>query len=278
MLHEPDGPAAVDRLVESALTGGEPTLMGDIPRASNSTSLVVVDHADRVLKAVYKPIAGERPLHDFPDGTLGLREVAAYRLSAHLGLRVVPPTVLRTDLPHGPGSLQAYVEDAGDDADVALTEIDGIPEAFAPMFALRTEDGRDLVLSHSLGEELRRVAFFDLLAGNADRKAGHIITGSVLPGVTGGFGTFGIDNGLSFHPEEKLRTVLWGFADSAFDDTERAALDEVAAMPAVLVDALTECLRETEITALAQRAQTLADTGIFPPPPEDRTAIPWPPI
>ena len=242
-------------LIETALTQGESTLMGDIPRASNATSLVVVESGEHTLKAVYKPMSGERPLRDFPRGTLGLREVASYRLSRHLDLGVVPPTVLRTDLPAGPGSLQAYVEDAGDDDPVALTGVAEIPDGYVPMFALRTEEGRDLVLSHSLGAGLRRIAFFDLLVGNADRKAGHIITGSTLPGDPDAESTYGIDNGLSCHTGETLRTVRWGVAGAA-----------------------SECLAPAEISALTDRAVALTEAGAFPEPPGDRTVIPWPPI
>ena len=265
-------------LIETALLEGESTLMGDIPRASNATALVVVDAGEHTLKAVYKPMSGERPLRDFPRGTLGLREVASYRLSRHLELGVVPPTVLRTDLPAGPGSLQAYVEDAGAEDAVALTGVAEIPDGYVPMFALRTEEGRDLVLSHALEAGLRRIAFFDLLVGNADRKAGHIITGSTLPGDPDADGTYGIDNGLSFHTDEKLRTVLWGFAGEEFDEAETAALATVAAMPEALSATLDECLAPAEITALTDRAEALTEAGAFPEPPGDRTVIPWPPI
>lgn len=262
-----------------ALEEGSCTVMGAIPRASNDTRLVVVDHAGTHLKAVYKPASGERPLADFPQHTLSLREVASYRLSSHLDLNVVPPTVLREDLGAGIGSLQAYVEDAGDDDSVSLTTVNAIPADHTPMFALRTEDGTDLVLSHDTGDELRAIAFFDLLANNADRKAGHIITGSYLPGSgPTSIGTYGIDNGLTFHAEEKLRTVLWGFSRSSFQVEELDALDEVARMPTELVSALEECLDEDEIESLQRRAEALGEAGTFPEPPEDRTVIPWPPI
>lgn len=264
---------------QQALERGACTILGAIPRASNDTRLVVVDHAGTHLKAVYKPVSGERPLADFPRHTLALREAASYRLSAHLDLNVVPPTVLRRDLDGGLGSLQAYVEDSGDDEAVALTGVDAIPADHTPMFALRNEDGTDLVLSHDTRESLRAMAFFDLLANNADRKAGHIITGSYLPGSGSiNIGTYGIDNGLTFHAEEKLRTVLWGFSRSSFQVEELDALDEVARMPTELVSALEECLDEDEIESLQRRAEALGEAGTFPEPPEDRTVIPWPPI
>ncbi|MDN5634082.1 SCO1664 family protein [Brevibacterium sandarakinum] len=262
-----------------ALEQGSCTVMGAIPRASNDTRLVVVDHAGTHLKAVYKPASGERPLADFPPHSLSLREVASYRLSAHLDLNVVPPTVLRGDLGAGLGSLQAYVEDSGDDDAVTLTGVDGIPADHTPMFALRTEEGTDLVLSHDTRDGLRAIAFFDLLANNADRKAGHIITGSYVPGSgPSSIGTYGIDNGLTFHAEEKVRTVLWGFSRSSFRVEELDALDEVARMSAELRSVLDDCLEVAEIESLRDRAEQLAEAGTFPEPPEDRTVIPWPPI
>lgn len=268
-----------EAFAQQALEQGTCTVMGAIPRASNDTRLVVVEHQGASLKAVYKPSAGERPLADFPAHTLSLREVAAYRLSAHLGLDVVPPTVLRGDLGAGPGSLQAYVEDSGDDKSVALTGIDAIPADHTPMFALRTEDGRDLVLSHDTGDGLRAISLFDLLSNNADRKAGHIITGSYLPGSgSTSIGTYGIDNGLTFHTDEKVRTVLWGFSRSSFRVEELEALDEVARMPEGLRWGLEECLSDTELESLRRRAEALIEAGSFREPPEDRTAIPWPPI
>lgn len=266
-------------IAQQALEQGTCTVLGAIPRASNDTRLVVVDHAGTHLKAVYKPASGERPLADFPQHTLSLREVASYRLSAHLDLNVVPPTVLREDLGAGLGSLQAYVEDSGDDDAVALTGVEAIPADHTPMFALRTEDGTDLVLSHDTREGLRAIAFFDLLANNADRKAGHIITGSYLPGSgPTSIGTYGIDNGLTFHAEEKVRTVLWGFSHLSFRVEELDALDEVIRMPADLRTAMEECMDDEEIESLRARAEHMGQAGTFPEPPQDRTVIPWPPI
>jgi uncharacterized repeat protein (TIGR03843 family) len=262
-----------------ALNTGQWTDMGSIPRASNDTRLLVLEHSGRALKAVYKPISGERPLRDFPPESLALREVAAYRLSSHLDLGVVPPTVLRKDLPAGRGSLQAYVEASEDEEAVTLSAVNAIPADHTPIFALRTEDGRDLVLSHAVSVGLRAIAFFDLLANNADRKAGHVITGSCLPSTDPeDTGLYGIDNGLTFHHEEKLRTVLWGFSRTSFRAEEIDALDEVAEMGEDLRAALADCLSALELQALRYRAEKLLHGEFFPEAPEDRTVIPWPPI
>lgn len=267
--------------VVNALIHGAATELGLIPRASNDTRLLVLEHEGRLLKAVYKPGSGERPLHDFPAGTLHRREVAAYRLSSWLGFDVVPPTVLRTDLRAGPGSLQAYVEDSGESAPVAITAVDEIPTENEAIFAMRTEAGHDLVLSHHLRRDLRALAFFDVLANNADRKAGHLIHGSILPGA-GPRGLspslYGIDNGLTFHTATKLRTVLWGFAHSSLDEGEYDAVDTLADEPAELIADLDGLVSEPELEALFRRAGMLLDGGRWPDPPEHRTAIPWPPI
>ncbi|MGC2974920.1 SCO1664 family protein [Brevibacterium sp. FAM 25378] len=262
-----------------ALEAGDWTEMGSIPRASNDTRLLVLDHGGQAIKAVYKPISGERPLIDFPSGTLALREVAAYRLSAALDLGVVPPTVLRDDLPAGRGSLQAYVEASDGDEVVTLSTVNAIPVDHTPIFALRTEDDRDLVLSHAVDEGLRAVAFFDLLANNADRKAGHVISGCCLPSTAvADIGVYGIDNGLTFHPEEKLRTVLWGFSRTSFRAEEIDALEEAAAMDEALRAQLSDCLSADELRALQDRANRLLAAEFFPEAPADRTVIPWPPI
>jgi uncharacterized repeat protein (TIGR03843 family) len=262
-----------------ALETGEWTEMGSIPRASNDTRLLVLEHAGKAVKAVYKPISGERPLRDFPSQTLALREVAAFRLSSALDLGVVPPTVLRDDLSAGPGSLQAYVEAAEGQQSVTVTTAKAIPADHTPIFAMRTEDDRELVLSHALSEELRAIAFFDLVANNADRKAGHVITGSCVPSTNAAdIGLYGIDNGLTFHTEEKLRTVLWGFARTSLRAEEIDALEELTRMDSDLRDALEDCLSGEEVQALQQRAEILLTAEFFPAPPTDRTIIPWPPI
>lgn len=272
---------AAESFVTQALTFGTATVMGSIPRASNDTILVVVEHSGRYLRAVYKPISGEVPLYDFAAGTLGLREAAAYRLSCELGLDVVPPTIIRHNLPSGPGSLQAYVEDSGGEEAVTISAVDEIPNDHAPIFALRSQDDRDLVLSHNMDEHLRRLAFFDLLANNADRKAGHVITGSYLPGTgpeAGEIGLYGIDNGLTFHSEEKLRTVLWGFSGTPFSSDEVHRLEELASATNEWHDTLGDLLDSTEIESLLSRANQLLELDRWPDPPADRTIIPWPPI
>ncbi len=163
---------------------------GRLVDASNATLLASVSEGEDSLRVIYKPIAGERPLWDFPDGNLASREVAAYRLSALSGMDVVPLTILR-DGPFGPGAVQLWIE------------VD--PEV-------------DVIAAVQLGDErLRMMALFDAVVNNTDRKFGHILfmpTGEV----------FGCDHGVTFHEEDKLRTVLWNWAGDAFSESEFAIL------------------------------------------------------
>ena len=199
--------------------------------------------------AVWKPTLGERPLFDFPVGTLTRREVAAYLVSESLGWAIVPPTLLR-DGPHGEGILQLWI-DIDPEADV-VAMVNG-------------DDPR-----------LRRVAVFDALVNNTDRKAGHL-----LP-VPGGH-IHAVDHGVTFSMVPKLRTVLWGWEGEPFDEEELAGLARVrnalgaASDPGPLAEALAELLFEGEIEATRLRVAELLRTGRFPSPSPDWPAIPWPP-
>jgi uncharacterized repeat protein (TIGR03843 family) len=232
--------------VPRALVEGDIELLGALPGASNATLLArCVAGADQVL-AVYKPRRGEAPLWDFPEGTLYRREVAAYVTARALGWPNVPPTVLR-DGPLGTGSLQLYV-----DADPS-----------AHYFTLET--------AHP--DEFRRVALFDLVVNNADRKAGHCLLDAD--------GTIWvIDHGVCFSDEPKLRTVIWEFVGERFpaDAVEdlRRLRDDLAASGEAC-HALGGLLAPVEVQAVARRIDLLLRLGAFPEPGDDRP-FPWPPI
>lgn len=206
--------------------------------------VVIVRPGD--LLAVWKPTRGERPLFDFPIGTLSRREVAAYLVSEALGWGIVPPTILR-DGPFGEGSLQRFVE------------VDPAADVVA---LLRTADPR-----------LRRVALFDAIVNNTDRKGGHL-----LP-IPGGH-VHAVDHGVTFSVDPKLRTLLWAWEGEPFDATELAGLARVATAldSGELRPALRELLAEREIEATAIRVATLRADGVFPGPNPDWPAIPWPPF
>lgn len=221
------------------LREGDLEVVGRMPWSSNATFLVAFDDAEGT-RAVYKPLRGERPLWDFPAG-LHRREVAAFELSHALGWGVVPPTVLR-DGPHGEGSVQLFV-----DAD------------FAQHYFTILEGGRHR-------EDLEAICAFDLVANNTDRKGGHCLLG-------GDDRVYAIDNGLSFHEDFKVRTVLWDFADEPvptglLDDLARLVADGPPATLADLLDA-------AEIDALVERARWLAARATFPADPTGHR-YPWP--
>lgn len=214
------------------------TVDGLLPNASNFT-LLGRDASGGPW--VYKPERGEGPLWDFPPGTLWRREVAAYRVSRALGLEVVPETV-EAEGPYGPGSAQRFLhEDLG-------------------------WDPRPLVLTAD--ELLLPVAILDVVCNNADRKMGHLLR------EPGGTKVWAIDNGLTFHPADKLRTVLWAFAGRIAPETERERLG--SPMLSGLEVELAGLLHQVEIEALAERALRLAAGDPLPHPPSDRSPLPWP--
>ena len=229
------------------LRDGELEPEGRLVDASNATLLCTIRAGENVARCVYKPVTGERPLWDFPDGTLAGREFAAYLLSDAFGGSIVPPTVLR-DGPFGEGMVQWWID---------------IDESV---------DLGDLVRSDV--PELRQVALFDAVANNADRKGGHL-----LP-VEGGH-IYGCDHGLTFHHEDKLRTVLWGWRGLPLTDDEAELLSRIEAglsANGTLRAALEEHLTRREVTRTARRVQQLLRTGRFPQPSRDWPAIPWPPF
>ena len=226
----------------AALTHGDYTLRGQFMLGSNYTFLVDVQHEGETFKAVYKPCKGEQPLWDFPDNTLALREVAAYQLSEALGLHIVPVTLFREDGPHGPGSLQQYIE-----YDVEYH-----------YFNFTVEDK----------QKLRPVVLFDILANNADRKGSHVFFEDDTHRL------FAIDHGICFHEEPKLRTVVWDFAGQAIPDELLAPLSSAANW----VERFEPYLSPIEIDALFLRAEELCESKIFPRPLQGRRAYPYPPI
>jgi len=259
--------------VTQALRDGELKVEGRLTDASNATlyCTAVLKDADHEasVTCVYKPIAGENPLWDFPDGTLAAREVAAYEVSAAAGWDVVPLTLMR-DGPFGPGMCQQWIETADGDAShfLAVLPEDGEHEGWCPIVTVGLEDNRQALLAHRDNATLRNVALFDIVINNADRKGGHL-----LPGVDGRL--YAIDHGVSFHTEDKLRTLLWGFADRQLTEDERDTLARLRD-DAQLDNRLTELLSAEEAEAFHARVARLLDSGVFPGPGGRRRPIPWP--
>ncbi len=238
-----------DDLIE-ALRAGDVRERGRLPYSSNHSFLVVIHHGALEIPAVYKPQRGESPLWDFEWGTLCKREMAAFLVSRTLGWDLVPPTVLRT-APHGLGSIQFYVDHDSD----------------AHYFTIQS-DAR-------YAESFRRLALFDAIINNADRKSGHCLVGHEQR-------LWAIDHGLTFHTEYKLRTVLWEFSSEPIEPLLLDDLDELrmqlAGNGSDLMQELCALLGAAERRAFLLRVQALLRTGCFPAPVPQRRNYPWPPV
>ncbi len=227
--------------VLKVLAEGEVEVVGRMPWSSNRTFLATCTLGGEELPAVYKPGRGERTLWDFPED-IYRREVAAYELSAELGWDLVPETIERHDAPLGPGSLQRFV-----------------PADFS-------EHHFTLVEHPRFHDRLRAICAFDVVANNADRKSGHCLLGE--DGTV-----WAIDNGLCFHREPKLRTVIWEFAGEAIPPV---LCDGLSRLASKAPDRLRRLLTGAEVEAVARRAAGLVRAGCFPEPDEDRYHYPWP--
>ena len=229
-----------DPHIQHALQNGAIELKGRFMLGSNYTFLVDVHHEGKTIQAVYKPGKGEQPLWDFEDQTLALREVAAYLVSEALGFGLVPFTTLR-DGPFGPGSLQQYIQYD--------------PNRHYFNF---TDEEKSL---------LKPVALFDLLCNNADRKGSHVFFDAAHK-------LWAIDHGLCFHVEDKLRTVIWDFAGEQIPDELLSHLSSTGSWRGLLE----RYLSPGEATSIQSRAEALLSSRVFPPPPADRRAFPYPPL
>lgn len=256
---------------------GELTVIGRIRSASNATFLCEAHLGERQAHCVYKPIAGEAPLWDFPDGTLAGRELSAYLVSDALGWNIVPYTIIR-DGPAGRGMLQLWVDQPGDEVGeeqqtgpdpVDLLPAGHIPPGYLPVLQAYDYAGDEVTLVHADDIRLRRMAVFDVLINNADRKGGHI-----LSGVDGHI--YGVDHGVSLHVEDKLRTVLWGWAGKPVDDDTLATVKRLRdQLRGGLGEQLCEHITGREIDALHARTVALLDNPVMPTP-DRRRPIPWP--
>jgi hypothetical protein len=227
------------------LTDGALDVEGRLVDASNATLYCQVELDGLAAACVYKPIAGERPLWDFPEGTLAHREVAAYAVSEALGWGIVPPTVMR-DGPFGPGMCQIWI-DVDETVDLGVLARSDVPQ-------------------------LRRMAVFDAVVNNADRKGGHL-----LPTPEGHI--FGVDHGVCFSVEDKLRTLLWGWRGRKLEPETLDVLRQLRTdLDAALCHELSGLLSPPEVHATRRRVDRLLSTGKYPQPSDDWPAVPWPPF
>ena len=226
------------------LLQGELDVTGRLVDASNATLYANCTYESSTFAVIYKPVAGERPLWDFPDGNLAQRELAAYRISEIGGFGVVPPTVLR-DGPFGIGMVQQWIDI---DEEIDLAEFYRLDNP-----------------------ELRKMALFDAVVNNTDRKIGHLLPVSSEK-------VFGCDHGVTFHEEDKLRTVLWQWANKPLTDTEILQLENLEKLVQSSKAELLELLSENECTALLARINRLLSEKKFPSPSDEWPAVPWPPF
>lgn len=227
------------------LEHGEIEVLGRLPYSSNYTFLARLRDDGHEALAVYKPTRGERPLWDFPTGTLAAREVAAYWISEEAGWGIVPPTAMRDTGPLGPGSLQAFVDHDPD----------------RHYFALMDEHA----------DHLRDFAAFDAVVNNADRKAGHVLEDESKR-------LWAVDHGVTFHVEPKLRTVIWAYADDPLPERIRATLEKLGASldePGGVGERVAKLLSNEEAEATLARVEGLLLEDRFPAPGGDRP-LPWP--
>jgi uncharacterized repeat protein (TIGR03843 family) len=253
------------------LRRGSIDVEGRLVDASNATLFCTVEADGIDARCVYKPVAGERPLWDFPDGTLAGREVASYAVSDASGWAVVPPTVLREG-PFGPGMCQLWMDSEPDVEMVDVVAPTAVPEGWLHVLDALGADGEPVVLAHADDPRLRRMAVLDTVLNNADRKGGH-----VLPGPDGV--VRGVDHGVTFHTEPKLRTVLWGWAGSELTAEEREVLERLRdELLGPLGAELVGLVAPAEVTACRRRVDRLLRTCHLPYPVEGWPAIPWPPF
>jgi uncharacterized repeat protein (TIGR03843 family) len=244
----PAGPAGdADGAALELLSEGVIEVQGRLVVATNATLYCKVGHAGRQAACVYKPVAGERPLWDFAAGSLAGREVAAYRVSAAAGFRIVPPTVFREG-PFGPGMCQLWID---------------VDESVDVIALSRRAD-------HA---ELRDMAVFDAVVNNADRKIGHL-----LPAPDGHL--YGCDHGVCFAEEYKLRTVLWQWRGRSLPGRSVEALRrlQLGFETGSLSADLSNWLTPAEVAATRERLELLLKHRVHPYPPEDWPAVPWPPV
>ncbi len=233
---------AVDEALE-LLRHARLTVEGQLVDASNATLYVRAELDGVAAACAYKPVSGERPLWDFPDGTLAEREVAAHLVSSASGWDIVPPTILR-DGPFGPGMLQLWID---------------------------TDDAVDIrSLLRQGAEPLRRVAVLDAMINNADRKGGHL-----LPVPSGH--VYGIDHGIAFNVEDKLRTVIWNWAGEPLTDDELEVVRRLRAdFDTTLAEPLSELLTVAEVRRTRRRMDFLLQSALFPQPSSRWPPVPWP--
>ena len=250
-------------------------VLGRVAGASNTTLLTRLDAAGTGPLAIYKPISGERPLWDFPDGSLAGRERAAYVISELGGWQVVPRTILR-DGPLGRGMVQEWLGGLGDDAPESVVHVirpGSLATGLIPVLRAVDDDGGPLLVAHEDAPDVRALAVLDVVLNNTDRKGAHAFRHEGR--------LYAVDHGVTFHREPKLRTVLWGWAGEALPDSEIYRLETLASRLERVDEEsseLAEHLTVREVRARRARVAALLAERHHPAPAGEWPAIPWPPL
>lgn len=254
--------------VRDVLAVGDLEVEGRLSGASNATLRAVASLDGVDVVCVYKPRRGERPLWDFPSGSLGEREVATYLVSRASGWDLVPLTVWREDGPYGPGMCQLWIDADAEAGPVRV--LDAVPRgAWLTVAEGEGYDGGLVRLLHEDSADLRRLSLLDVIVNNADRKGGH-----ALRDESGRL--FAIDHGLTFHDDDKLRTVLWGWAGAPIDPADLADLERLAGRWSDVADELVPWLTTREVRSAGARLHALLAARVHPEPEGAWPALPWP--
>ncbi len=260
-----------------ALATGDLHVIGRLTEASNMALLADVVTDEGPIRCIYKPVAGERPLWDFPGAALAAREVLTAKAAECFGWDLIPATVWRDDGPFGAGMCQEWV-DSVDTAPVALFTPGEVPEGWRDVAEGLDSSGAPILLAHEASEPMAQMVVLDALVNNADRKGGHVLRrpdGRVAA----------IDHGVTFHAENKLRTVLWGWAGMPIPESLLGQVSDGAAAFAALVQEWgthpapgSAHLSDAEVRAATDRLESLQRDGTFPMPGANWPALPWPPM
>ena len=256
--------------LREVLVHGELSIEGRLADASNATLKCRITAPDgRDLACVYKPVSGERPLWDFPQWTLTHRELAAYELSEAAGWHLVPPTVWRDEGPLREGMCQLWIDEDPDEAKVAIVRQRRGPRDWLHVLDAEDGAGRPLQLLHAPDDVIATMAVFDAVINNADRKGGHVLTDADGR-------TWGIDHGVCFSVDDKLRTVLWGWSGEPLPQRLVDELDRLLTTLGHSFDPVDRWLADEERDLLRHRIRDLLSAGTFPLPTHRWPAVPWP--
>lgn len=269
MNERPSGSSVSLAQAREVMLTGALEIEGRLLAASNATLRGRATGGGASVVCVVKPVAGERPLWDFPDGTLSGREVAAHAISEALGWDLVPPTVWRDDTEVGPAMVQLWIDEDHAARPVDVVRPGHVPEGWAGILEARDAEDQPVILTHAIRSDLARMAVFDAVVNNADRKGGHVLCDAEDR-------LWAIDHGVTFSEEDKLRTVLWGWAGDQLSEDQLEGLEVLEGALAAGIHDVDRFLSESERQALQERVRDLLDHARFPLPSPHWPAVPWP--